>query len=557
MAQAQTTEHTSVDTPQQHFPPESLYRLLAAELALSRHMPLEALVNYVAVALETQDPKVAARATEIAVHYATVEDALVPAKIWAKHDKDNIEAQITTAALLIRANKISQVSKYFLQIEKINPQLAYQDFIILHQQLSDPIEKQRVIDVLEQMASKDNSYNANVSLSSLYLSLNQGKKALDKSTAAISSLSSSLPLPVILVHTQGLLMVKGAEQSQTFLMNTLNENPENTNVRLFLTQFLLDHRQEEKAKAQVEILSEQHNIPGNDLLKLARLTMNYQWFDLSEKFLLKAQKIDSQQALSNYFLGRIFEIQKQYTKSVHWYTQVNDGPFHIVALIRASGLMSELKNYDKALDLLNQANPTTFEDEKQIILAQVDIFNQTQQSSKAVELLTGALSMTPDDIDLLYTRALTYDVLDNLPLAQKDLKLILKQDPNNVDALNALGYILSHYPAHHQDALNYLSQALEIAPNNASIMDSMGWLQYKMGNLENALNWLEKAFKLNPDPEIAAHLGEVLWHNEKITQAQKIWKDALASSPDHQPLLETVKRFLPNKPLNTQTTPAR
>lgn len=176
-------------------------------------------------------------------------------------------------------------------------------------------------------------------------------------------------------------------------------------------------------------------------------------------------------------------------------------------------------------------------------MLQSQLAREAKQYGKAYELLSKALQRMPKAPELLYERALVSDNLGNIGNAERDLKLVLKEKPGDAQALNALGYTLTNRTGRHQEALGYIEKALKSEPDNPIILDSLGWAQYKLGRLEAALKTLQKAYALLPDPELAAHLGEVLWKLGKKDEAQAVWDKALAESPEHDVLRETMRRL--------------
>ncbi len=178
------------------------------------------------------------------------------------------------------------------------------------------------------------------------------------------------------------------------------------------------------------------------------------------------------------------------------------------------------------------------------MLARVDILLASKSHEQAFNLLSEALQSEPDDFDFLYSRALVAEKLNKLDIVEKDLMHILRQDPKHIDALNALGFILSNRTERYDEAMIHIQKALSLSPNNPSILDSLGWLQYKMGEATLPAETLRKALDLFPNPEIAAHLGEVLWSIDKHAEAEVIWQKALESNPDDEQVINTMERLI-------------
>jgi tetratricopeptide (TPR) repeat protein len=162
------------------------------------------------------------------------------------------------------------------------------------------------------------------------------------------------------------------------------------------------------------------------------------------------------------------------------------------------------------------------------------------------DLLTAALKKFPQQPNLLYSRSTFSEKRRDVALLEKDLRAILAMDPDSVIALNALGYTLANLTTRYDEAYELIKRALDQKPDDPAIQDSMGWVQYHRGNLTEARAWLEKSYAVFPDPEVAAHLGEVLWQAGSEQRAREIWLKALTEDPDHELIRAALKRFAPD-----------
>jgi tetratricopeptide (TPR) repeat protein len=165
------------------------------------------------------------------------------------------------------------------------------------------------------------------------------------------------------------------------------------------------------------------------------------------------------------------------------------------------------------------------------------------EHDKALELYNSALSERVDDADLLYGRSLAQEKLGRVDLAEADLRRILKASKDDARALNALGYLLTLHSSNLEEAQHLLERAIALEPDDAAVIDSVGWLHFKRGNLDEAKSMLRRAYGKAPDPEIAAHLGEVLWTMGERDEARTILESALREAPDHEVLKETLDRL--------------
>jgi Tfp pilus assembly protein PilF len=178
-------------------------------------------------------------------------------------------------------------------------------------------------------------------------------------------------------------------------------------------------------------------------------------------------------------------------------------------------------------------------------LAEEQLLRDARRYREALEVLNGALTKMPNNNDLLYARAMVAERLDMLTLLETDLRTVLKSDPKNANALNALGYTLADRTTRYDEAQVLLKQALELKPDDAFILDSMGWLLYRQGNRAEAVKYLKRALAIRADAEIAAHLGEVLWVSGERGEAETVWTRALRDTPESEVLRDVIKKFKP------------
>ena len=206
-------------------------------------------------------------------------------------------------------------------------------------------------------------------------------------------------------------------------------------------------------------------------------------------------------------------------------------------------LLAKQGKIKEARRLLHNMSPDSLDKELRVYIAEGEILNSFKRYSEAFKLYTDALKDLTDNNRLLYARALTAEKLGEIDLAIKDLTSIVKREPQNAQALNALGYTLIDKTSRVEEGLDYVKRALELEPDDPAIHDSMGWAYYRLGKYEEALKYLRRAFAKLKDAEIAAHLGEVLWVAGDHAAAQKVWNAALQHAPDDDLLLNVMQKF--------------
>jgi tetratricopeptide (TPR) repeat protein len=178
-----------------------------------------------------------------------------------------------------------------------------------------------------------------------------------------------------------------------------------------------------------------------------------------------------------------------------------------------------------------------------IYLVDGQILRDAGRPQEAIKVFTSGLEELPENADLLYARAMTAERMGNYGSMEKDLKKILARDPDNVDALNALGYSLADHTRRYKEALNYIKRALELRPDNYFVLDSMGWVHYRLGHYKEAVQYLRRALDASADSEIAAHLTEVLWVMGDKQAAREVWDKALKGAPGNKVLLDVMNRL--------------
>lgn len=213
-------------------------------------------------------------------------------------------------------------------------------------------------------------------------------------------------------------------------------------------------------------------------------------------------------------------------------------------MARVAQVQADAGNYQEALNWVTNMRIQMPEQSVQFYLLEARILAEHGSSSAVFEVYAKALEAHPDNDDLLYARGLYAAEIDRMDIVESDLRRVLEHDPNNADALNALGYTFADRSMHFQEARELISRALELKPDSPAILDSMGWLQFRMGNLTSALDFLKKAFSIMPDGEIGAHLGEVLWMAGDKSGAEAIWQQILNQDPDDKHVIETKGRLV-------------
>ncbi len=258
-------------------------------------------------------------------------------------------------------------------------------------------------------------------------------------------------------------------------------------------------------------------------------------------------EMDQRQGEAQYYLGRIYENRRLYEEAIDWYEQVHAGEYSFDARLRVAELLGVLERSEEAiaqLDAMLKGSQSTGSLVR-IYITKGELMRSARRYTEAMEVFNTALEIVPGNSDLLYARALVAEKLGRIDLLEADIRTILTTEPDNAHALNALGFTLADQTDRYEEAFGYLERAIEIMPDDPAIIDSWGWVHYRLGRHEEAIRLLRKALSRLDDAEIAAHLGEVLWVTGQHDEAREVWQRALQKAPDDPLLLEVMQRFIP------------
>jgi tetratricopeptide (TPR) repeat protein len=236
---------------------------------------------------------------------------------------------------------------------------------------------------------------------------------------------------------------------------------------------------------------------------------------------------------------------KQPEAAAAHYAAVGAGNYLVPARARQAAMLAGSGKLDEARALLAATQGENDAQNVRLVQAQSELLRDSNAHAEAFGVLSAGIERFPDSADLLYDRAMVAERLDKLDVLEADLRRVIVLRPGDAQAYNALGYTLADRTDRLAEAVALLDKALSLAPEDPFILDSVGWAQYRSGNLSRAQEYLERAYKARPDPEIAAHLGEVLWARGQRDEAGKLWQTSLQAHPQNEVLLETLRRLKP------------
>ena len=519
--------------------------LMVAEIALNRGETALAVEHYLRVARSQNNPAIAERAVRVAVYGQNLEAAIEAAQRWIELDPDRVEAQQVIAAIYIRQNKVEEAFLYVDGLIQANGLVDAQLYPSLLGILAREKNSATVLAVTQRIADKyTESAYAQYMHAMLAAQNGQAEEALiyfDRSLALaeIDGAHST--------RAKVLLRLGRADEAVQSLEKAVAANPQDQNLRLTYARLLVDVKEYERARAEFEILHQASPDDAELLYTLGLLSLESQRLDDAEKYMKMLVNLNQRQGEAQYYLGRIYENRRLYEEAIEWYQQVRDGEYQFDARLRIADMLGESGRVDEAIAHLDAMLKGSQSDGSlvRIYVTKGELFRAARQYSEAMEVFNTALEIVPGNSDLLYARALAAEKLGRIDLLEADIRTILETEPDNAHALNALGFTLADQTDRYEEAYEYLKRAIELMPDDAAIIDSWGWVHYRLGKYEEAIRHLRNALSRFDDSEIAAHLGEVLWVTGERQEAREIWKKALQKSPDDPVLQRVMQRFIP------------
>lgn len=523
---------------------EVLYDVLLGEIAGQRGRIDTASEALARAARRTRDPRLAERATLAAVYAKQYHEALKTARLWVELRPTSADAREALAGVLLELDRLEDARAEFQQILQLEKSQAAVEasYMRIAAVLGRVANRNAALDIMQGLV-RQNAKAPVAHYALAHLAVRAGE--LDAAGAAIDRALALKPewQDAALFKARILVSQKDMLKAQQFYEEFLRRQPSATNVRLHYARFLIDQKQWEKARDEFKRVATEMPDDADAVYAVGLLALQTNRMDEAETFLKRALALRPQNDQARVYLGQVVEASKRYAEAARWYKEVEPGESYFEAQTRLAIVIARQNDIAGARAHLRGIQPENEQQRVQLLLAEDQILRDAKQYREALEVLNEGLKQLPDDKDLLYARALAAEKLDMLSLVEADLRAILKKDPKNVNALNALGYTLADRTDRYAEALEFLTQALELRPDDPFVLDSMGWLQYRLGNNAEAIRLLKRALAIRSDAEIAAHLGEVLWVTGDRHEAESVWTRALKDTPDNEALRGVIQKF--------------
>ncbi len=521
-----------------------LYEMLLTEFAAQRGHKTLAVEDSLDIAQKTRDPRLAKRAAQLALQSGDMEKSVEAVKLWQELEPDSAMAKRMLSSLLLRGGRLDEARPYLVEVLKGEGDSVGLTFLQLYPLAAPQPDKEAVLKLMRDLAAPYPEVSeAHWVVAQLARSAGDEKLALSEAREA-HRLKPGWDAPVSLEAQ--LLSKNSPEQSLKLLDDFLSAHPEANEIRLQYARELLEQKQYKPARDEFQILA--HENPDNVELAFAVALISLQLNDFPgaedqlKNVLVKDGKTQDDVA---YFLGQLHEAKEDNEKALEYYREVHAGEYHYAAQLRIVYLLSRENKLAEARKILQQTEIEMPAKLTELTIIEAQLLREAKQPENAMQVLKQGLAKLPDDPELLYETAMQADQLGRYDESEKLLRHLIKIRPDYAHAYNALGYGFLERNVRTSEALALVEKALQLAPDDHAIMDSVGWAYYRAGRLDESVAMLKKALAGNGDPEIAAHLGEALWARGDKDEATKLLQDSLKDHPDSEPLKAVMKRLMP------------
>ena len=519
----------------------TFYALLVAEMAGQRQLFDLALGNYLLEAHRTQDPAVTARATQIAQYIGADQAALDAATLWVKLDSDDPLAQIALSQELVKAARFSESVIHLQTALSQAPDISL-SFIGLEGSSMSEGSRELWLEALMPLTQQFNKNQALLfNLANLHQQQNNHESALSLTEQLLTINQKFYPAWSLKSRLQSTL---GNHQGALDTINkALQEFKKDKAFTLLKARLLIKNKNIPLARDAFKEIATNYPRDAQVLLPLALTHLELDEKQEAKAALQKLLNLHQMENEAHYYLGRIAQQDEEWKIALSHYLTMTTGREFLAAQNGIVQIHLSQGKPDLAIAHIKKMRKEDEKNKQAYFLMEVELLNKTKQYKASLEVLNDALDAYSDNTDLRYSRAMVSEKLGNFNQLEEDLGYIIKNNPNNATALNALGYTLADNTSRLDEALSLIQQARALSPSDPAITDSLGWVYYRLGKIDEALKLLEEAYKVFPDPEVAAHLGEVLWQKGQHDKARDIWQEGLKKQPSSQIIKDTLDRL--------------
>ncbi len=535
------------DLPDVALTEDIMVKVLEAEIANQRGDWQFAYVTLLGLAQQTRDPRLAQRSSEIALAAKRPAEALAAIRLWRELAPDSEQATQYYLGFVILSDNLDEAQPILAErLQKATPKTRGAMILQVQRMLARARDKTAAWPMLEALAAPYLALpEAHLALAQAAFSNGDEVRAVNEAKLALAAKPDS-ELAILTLAQVSPDKPAAARALAAFLAR----HPQARETRIAYARLLTEQKRYAQARAEFDTLLKSDPKDLTTLFALGILSAQSNDYPAAERYLSSYAQIlsanpddarDPTQALL--LLAQIAQERGDTDAALKWLAQIEPGPAYVGAQIQRAQLVAARGDIDLARKMLAEISTDGEREQTQVILAEGQILRDAKQVPEAFAVLQNALLHAPDNTDLLYDYAMLAEKLDRIDVMEKALRKVIELAPKNQQAYNALGYSLAERNMRLPEALQLIEKALQLAPEDPFILDSMGWVQYRLGHLQEAENYLRRAYALQPDAEIGVHLGEVLWVKGQRDDAQKLWRDARAKDPENDALKSTLSRL--------------
>ena len=525
---------------------QMLYQYLMSEIAGQRGRTGLALKGMIDLAQRTRDPRLARRAVEIAFQARQMDAALESATLWQELDP---ESSIARQALATVAGSQGTLEATKLNLQQLlaQPKRTAGVLMQLPGLLSRIADKAAVVATVRELTTPYRQFPE------AYFAIAQASIVAKDRLAALAAIDEADKrrpgwTQAAILKSQ-ILREASEENASNFLKQFLVSYPEAADVRVALARLLASQKgyleAREEFRRAMKLKPDDAEIPYAIGL-LSQQIEDYTDADIQFKRVVEIKPGDTSPVFFN--LGSVAEAQKRPADAIEWYSKVKGGDYFVTAQLKIAGIIAKRDGMPMGRKFLQEAQAAQSdapETRIQLILAEAQLLRDAKAFNEAFGALSDAINKYPGTADLLYDRAMVAEKINKFDVLEADLRKVIELKPDHAHAYNALGYTFAERNKRLDEAYTLVQKALSLSPDDAFIQDSLGWVQYRSGRVDEALVTLKKAYQTRRDPEIAAHLGEVLWAKGERAEALKLWQAALMENPENDLLRTVMAKFKP------------
>ncbi|MCX4187012.1 tetratricopeptide repeat protein [Methylophaga sp. OBS4] len=535
-------ELANTDTANLPLTPELIYYILTAEIAGQRGEMGVAVDLYQRAAELVDSPELASRSAQVATFSRNQQRINRALERWIEVDPGDADVYIMQAPFLMLDGDYDGVVKAVDNALALEPDKAKVYLDRISENLSEMADPEQALSTLEQLQLfKQNhpaAHFAYARMAAFYKDYNKALATLDPLLAAAQNEDYLVLKAEILQRTNR------ADEGLNLLAKAAKHEDASNELRFTYGKLLGESGQIEEAREIFDALHAENPNNRDVLFALGLLALEEKNGQEAKSYFSQLLKVGDPTQQAAYFMGLAEELNGNIDAALVWYASVPAQSHRFdAAQTQYINLLAERGQIDKAREHLKLMRHEQPRRALQFYLFEAGFLREQSLPQAAFDLLTEALEQYPQNNEVLYSRAMVAESLDKLDVLEADLRMILAKEPDNAQALNALGYTLTDRTDRHQEALQLINKALQIKPGDPFYLDSLGWVYYRLGDLEKAEKYLREAIQIQPDVEFIAHLGEVLWEQGKKDEAMQVWQQGIKQDSDNKLLRETMRRY--------------